>query len=139
MSILWIGARHLSIPIISILPVLHGFLVLEMEDGALTFSGERGKGIAAPLLVYERAYTADDPDAQNVVALRAAFDRVDGGHLLASFRTTLLAIEQRNLRYNALSCNCNTVITTLILRAGLELAPPPAPFLPGYGRANVYV
>ncbi len=38
-----------------------------------------------------------------------------------------------NPTYNSLSFNYNTVITTLILQAGLEVPPPPALLLPGYG------
>jgi hypothetical protein len=136
MSTLWIGARHLSIPVVSVLPVLHGFLVLEVEDGMRTFSADRGKGVAPALLVYERRYAGADADAQNVVALRMAVNNIDANRVLLSFRSTLQTIEQLNLRHNLLNCNCNTVVTTLILQAGrLELPPPPAVFLPGYGRA----
>jgi len=44
MSTLFIGARHLHVPVLLVLPILQGFLLV--EDGAVlkTFSGDRGRG-----------------------------------------------------------------------------------------------
>ena len=132
MSTLFIGARHLHSPVLS---VLHGFLVLEDAHGRSTFSGDRGPGLfGAPLVGYEADYSDEHPDHRGVVALQQRWGEIDGDAILASFRATLNSVRVSRLTYNVLTCNCNTVITMLILRAGLELPPPPALFLPGYGR-----
>jgi hypothetical protein len=138
MSNLFIGARHLHIPVLSMLPVLHGFLLLEDETGqSTTFSGDRelGGGWQARLVVYERRYTAEEPDAQDVVVVRVARSGVDARFVRSSFRATLARITALDLTYNLFSRNCNTVITTLLLQADFELPPPPAWILPGYGKA----
>ena len=73
MSTLFIGVRHLHIPVLSVLPILHGFLLL--EDGAVlkSFSGDRGRGrLRARLDVYEADYSTEHPDSRGIVALRAA-------------------------------------------------------------------
>jgi len=134
-SILWIGARHLHIPVVSLLPFFHAFLLLDVEDGLRTFSGDRGQGMPAPLQVYEARYTRSHPDFCNVVALQVIGVEVDANTMLASFRSSLKRIGERRLTYNLLTCNCNMVVTTLMMNAGLEVPPPPAVFLPGYGRS----
>jgi len=150
MSTLFIGARHLHLPVLSVLPILHGFLLFEEGAVLKTFSGDRGRGrLRARLDVYEADYSTEHPDSRGVVALPAAWTELDAITTAASFRATLNRIDALNLTYNSLSvsagikvsaaltlsCNCNTVITTLILQAGLVLPPPPALFLPGYGRS----
>ena len=40
-----------------------------------------------------------------------------------------------NLTYNPLTRNCNMVVSTLVLQAGLALPPAPAHFMPGYGQS----
>lgn len=91
--------------------------------------------LRARLEVYEADYSTEHPDSRGIVALRAAWTELDATTTAASFRATLNRIDGLNLTYNSLSCNCNTVITTLILQAGLVVPPPPALFLPGYGRS----
>jgi hypothetical protein len=136
MSILYIGARHLHLPVISMLPILHGFLVLEDERGQTTFSGDHGRGlISTPLLAYEASYLLEHADRHDVVVLHPAWTQIDAVVVLTSFRTTKARINALGLTYNPLNCNCNTVVTTLVLQAGLELPPPPALFLPGWGRS----
>jgi len=40
-----------------------------------------------------------------------------------------------DLTYTLTRNNCNSVITTLLLQAGIDLPHAPARFMPGYGRS----
>ncbi len=138
MSDLFIGARHLHAPLISVMPVLHGFLVLDDEQGyRTTFGGDQAQGLpfGSPLVLYEERYTAGHGDAHGVVVLRLAWPNITAEIVRTSFRTTQSRIGALNLIYNPLTRNCNMVVSTLVLQAGLALPPPPARFVPGYGQS----
>ena len=75
------------------------------------------------------------PTVMAVVFLRSVSDDVDAGRLEASFRATRAHIEALDLTYTLTRNNCNSVITTLLLQAGIDLPHAPARFMPGYGRS----
>jgi hypothetical protein len=135
---LLIGARHLHLPGLSAAPFLHGFLVVDYGHGEQrVFSGDKDRGLlyVAPLLLYEDIFDAEHPDRRGLVFLRTVSDDEDADRLQASFRRTRAQIEALNLMYSPTRNNCNSVITTLLLRAEIVLPPAPAWSMPGYGRS----
>ncbi len=138
MGQLLIGARHLHLPVLSAAPFFHGFLVIQYGQGVQrVFSADKDKGFlyVAPLILYEDIFDAEHADRNGLVFLRSVSDDVDASPLEASFRTTRAHIEALDLTYTLTRNNCNSVITTLLLQAGIDLPHAPARFMPGYGRS----
>ncbi len=137
MGQLLIGARHLHLPVLSAAPFFHGFLVLEYgQHLQRVFSADKDKGFLylASLILYEDIFDAEHADRNGLVFLRSVSDHEDASPLEASFRATRAQIEALDLTYTLTKNNCNSVITTLLLQAGIDLPPAPARFMPGYGR-----
>jgi len=135
---LLIGARHLHLPVLSAAPFFHGLLVIQYGQGVQrVFSADKDKGFlyVAPLILYEDIFDAEHADRNGLVFLRSVSDDVDASPLEASFRTTRAHIEALDLTYTLTRNNCNSVVTTLLLQAGIDLPHAPARFMPGYGRS----
>jgi len=96
MGQLLIGARHLHLPVLSVAPVFHGFLVIQYGPGVeRVFSADKDKGFlyVAPLILYEDVFDAEHADRNGLVFLRSVSDDVDASPLEASLRTTRAHIE----------------------------------------------
>jgi hypothetical protein len=140
MGQLLIGARRLHLPVFSSAPFFHGFLVVEYGQGLQrVFSADKDKGVLyfAPLVLYEDIFDDEHPDRLGLVLLRSVSDHVDASQLEASFRRTRARIEALDLTYTLITNNCNSVITTLLLQAGIDLPPAPLRFMPGYGQSII--